>query len=143
MNTQKKCSTICKTGKQCSRSAVASGDLCTFHARPATISNTSTSNRDTCSAICSNGQKCIRKCCVGIKYCGTHKPIQASDINTQDHPITTCSHSIFVEDIDGIAYYLDSHGNIFRAEDILQQSLTPRVIGTYVRRSDGRCVFAS
>ena len=87
----------------------------------------------------SNGKKCVRKCCAGFEYCGTHKPVTGT---TTQLPLTS-AHTIFVEDIDGIAYYLDTYGNIFKAEDILRQSLTPKVIGQYVRRSDGRCIFAA
>lgn len=100
---------------------------------------TKKTEKSTCTAICSNGKKCVRKCCAGFEYCGTHKPVTGT---TTQLPLTS-AHTIFVEDIDGIAYYLDTYGNIFKAEDILRQSLTPKVIGQYVRRSDGRCIFAA
>lgn len=129
----KKCSAKCKTGKQCSRNAVDASDLCSFHLHKSTEPVVII---DTCSAICSNGQKCARKRCVGFEYCGTHKQEQNSDATTTP----TCQHTIFVEDIDGIAYYLDSFGNIFRPEDILMQSLTPAIIGK--RGIGGHCTFA-
>jgi hypothetical protein len=100
---------------------------------------TKKTEKSTCTAICSNGKKCVRKCCAGFECCGTHKPVTGT---TTQLPLTS-AHTIFVEDIDGIAYYLDTYGNIFKAEDILRQSLTPKVIGQYVRRSDGRCIFAA
>jgi hypothetical protein len=162
MNMQK-CSAICKTGKQCLRNAGDGGNLCAFHsaAKTANITDitaindakpigddngddenkatTKKTDKLTCIAICSNGKKCVRKCCAGFEYCGTHKPV----IGTSTQLPLTSAHTIFVEDIDGIAYYLDTYGNIFKAEDVLRQSLTPKVIGQYIRRSDGRCIFAA
>jgi len=166
MNMQK-CSAICKTGKQCLRNAAVGAVLCAFHSASANNTKgeatkseatrikaknkskstdddehkaaTKKTEKSTCTAICSNGKKCVRKCCAGFEYCGTHKPVTGT---TTQLPLTS-AHTIFVEDIDGIAYYLDSYGNIFKAEDILRQSLTPKVIGQYIRRSDGRCIFAA
>lgn len=138
--TMYQCSSTCKNGKQCSRK-VSTGGLCTFHLNQTSdrVSNKSTANVETCVAICSNGKKCIRKSCLGMNYCGTHKNLTAIETiknpdndNTTLKNLTTCMHSIFVEDVGGIAYYMDSNGNVFSPEDVLQQSLTPRIIAKYI-----------
>jgi hypothetical protein len=130
--TMNMCNFICKNGKQCSRKATQ--EFCAFHsADKPKIEKVS----ETCTAICSNGKKCMRKCCIGIQFCGTHKPFSETvdDIAKTNTPM--CSHSVFVEDIDGIAYYMDSHGNVFSAEDILRQSVAPRIIAKYSRNVSG------
>ena len=140
--TMNQCSVICKNGKQCSRkTATTTCNLCTFHDnknKPVDDDKNTDKNADICVAICSNGKKCVRKSCIGINYCGTHKhllSLKEEGTSTDDvsKNISTCTHSIFVEDIDGIAYYMDSYGNVFKAEDILQQSLTPSIIAKYTR----------
>jgi len=127
------CNFICKNGKQCSRKAT--NEFCAFHStdKPK-IEKVS----ETCTAICSNGKKCMRKCCIGIQFCGTHKPFSEPAVANDTKPNTpTCTHSVFVEDIDGIAYYMDSYNNVFNAEDILRQSLSPRIIAKYSRNVSG------
>lgn len=79
----------------------------------------------------------MRKCCIGIQFCGTHKPF-SEPVATTKPATPTCSHSVFVEDIDGIAYYMDSYGNVFQAEDVLRQMTHPRIIAKYSRSSVGK-----
>jgi hypothetical protein len=135
--TMSTCKFICKTGKQCSRKATHK--FCAFHnTDKPKIGKVS----EICTAICSNGKKCMRKCCIGIQFCGTHKPFSEIVAVSDIKPNTiTCAHSVFVEDIDGIAYYMDSHGNVFNAEDILRQSLTPRIIAKYSRNVCGEFIL--
>ena len=36
---------------------------------------------------------------------------------------------IWLEDLDGINYYVDGKGNVYRPEDVIQSRPNPRVVG--------------
>ena len=133
------CTAICRTGKQCSRIQSINSSLCTFHSRPKD-KKADTSPELRCTAICVNGNRCARNKCVGFEFCSTHKrTLQQSAKSPSSSGTTsitdsnnTCTHTVHIEDIDGIAYFIDDHGNVFKPEDILQSKLRPTVIAKLV-----------
>ena len=86
-----------------------------------------------CNAKRANGEQCTRKRKEGHEFCGTHTKgipngsIQV-DINTQNMRKI----EVVVQDINGIAYYLDQENNIYRTEDILSNKENPQVIAKYL-----------
>jgi len=91
-----------------------------------------------CNAKRANGEQCTRKRKDGYEYCGTHTKgipngsIQI-DLTTQNmHKI-----EVVVQDINGIAYYLDQNKNIYRTEDILSNKENPQIIAKCVKKEDG------
>ena len=42
---------------------------------------------------------------------------------------------VFAQEIGGIVYYLDKHGNVFHTEDVLKGTENPKVIAKYTNRN--------
>ena len=89
------------------------------------------SNR--CHAKRANGEQCTRKQKDGHIYCGTHiKGIPHGIMNaTSSDGNQVINAEVVAEDINGIVYYLDKHGNIFSTEDVLKQKTNPKVVAHY------------
>ena len=130
------CTATCRTGKQCSRIQSVNSSLCTFHSRPKD-KKTNILPELRCTAICVNGKPCMRNKCIGFELCSTHKKTIGTTNISQGtiNPIesnTTCTHTVHIEDIDGIAYFIDDSGNVFKPEDILEAKLRPSIIAKYI-----------
>jgi len=93
------------------------------------------SNR--CHAKRANGEQCTRKQKDGHIYCGTHiKGIPHGIMNASSDGNQVINAEVVAEDINGIVYYLDKHGNIFSTEDVLKQKTNPKVVAHYEITSD-------
>ena len=102
---------------------------------------------DRCSAKRSNGEQCTRKKKDGCEYCGTHVKgiphgiVEENDSTIDDNSKSSSSSSsqithkieVWVQDIQGIMYYIDKNGNVYQAEDIVMNKLNPKIIAKYLR----------
>ena len=91
-----------------------------------------------CNAKRANGEQCTRKRKDGFEYCGTHtKGIPNGSIQVDINSQNMRKLEVVVQDINGIAYYLDQENNIYRTEDIISNKENPQVIAKYIIKEDG------
>jgi len=93
---------------------------------------------DRCCAKRANGEQCTRRKRVEEEYCGTHMKgiphgIIDSKENTKD---TTFKVEVWAQDIQGIIYYIDKTGNVYKAEDIVNNIVNPKIIAKYNKNGD-------
>ncbi len=84
-----------------------------------------------CCALRLNGEQCTRKNKTNERFCGTHlKGLPYGQI--QDHPqVVQDKIEIQLEEICGIHQYIDTKGNVYSSEDILNSIQNPRVISRW------------
>jgi len=91
-----------------------------------------------CSANRANGEQCTRRKKEEDNYCGTHMKgtphgiIEIDDCNKQ----TIQKIEVWVQDIQGIVYYIDKSMNVYQAEDIISNKPNPKIIAKYVKTGD-------
>ena len=86
---------------------------------------------DRCCALRANQDRCSRKRKGSDLYCGTHlKGIPHGSIETKNVNKKK-SIELWVEEIQGIVYYIDALNNVYSHEDIIQSVEDPRVISTW------------
>ena len=95
-----------------------------------------------CLAKRANGEQCTRKKKEGCDYCGTHtKGVPCSimdDENDGDKPkLNQQSVNIWVQNIKGIEYFIDSSQNVYKHEDVINNSTNPRIIAKYSKSETG------
>ena len=98
---------------------------------------------DRCCAKRSNNEQCSRRKKNDNEYCGTHlKGTPHGICNNNDNELKTDGYKIevWVQDIQGILYYIDKKHNIYRAEDIMSNLPNPLCIGTYEIKDGVYCV---
>ena len=93
-----------------------------------------------CCAKRANGQQCTRRKKDGEDFCGTHvkgTPYGIVEQNKNDVvQVKKCE--IWVQEIKGIQYFIDSNNNIYLHEDILNNKKDPVVIGSYSVDDSGK-----
>jgi hypothetical protein len=96
-----------------------------------------------CHAKRANGEQCTRKQKDGFTYCGTHiKGIPHGIVSTNTGDDSQYINAeVIAEEINGIVYYLDKHGNIFSTEDVLKQTPNPKVIAKYKKDGDQYIIY--
>jgi hypothetical protein len=72
------------------------------------------------------------------EYCGTHlKGTPHGIIDNQNEPKnTTQKIEVFTQDIKGIIYFIDNVSNVYKAEDIVNNVINPKIIAKYVKNGD-------
>jgi hypothetical protein len=97
-----------------------------------------------CLAKRANGEQCTRKKKEGCDYCGTHtKGVPCSimdDVNENgDSKLKSNQQSvnIWVQNIKGIEYFIDSSQNVYKHEDVINNSTNPRIIAKYSKSESG------
>lgn len=89
---------------------------------------------DLCVARRANGEQCTRRRHEAQQFCGTHCKGQPHGIavhdDAQTKPLTKIE--VWVQDIKGINYYIDSNNNVYRPEDIVSNKPSPAVIAQWV-----------
>ena len=95
-----------------------------------------------CLAKRANGEQCTRKKKEGCDYCGTHtKGVPCSimdDENDGDKPkLNQQSVNIWVQNIKGIEYFIDGSQNVYKHEDVINNSTNPRIIAKYSKSEAG------
>lgn len=90
---------------------------------------------DLCKAKIANGVQCTRrKQSDDTPYCGTHIKGQPYGIETNvENPKQqqTKKIDIWVQEIKGINYYIDSLNNVYKPEDIISNITNPSVIAKW------------
>ena len=85
-----------------------------------------------CSACRASGEQCSRKRKDDSEYCGTHeknRPHGVVDLKEKSNELKKVE--IWLQEINGIIYYIDANGNIYNTEDILQNKINPKVVDNY------------
>lgn len=101
-------------------------------------SKNTVSTEDRCLAIRANSTQCTRRKKSGSCFCGTH--VKGTPYGTIPEKSVGSEQKqekqlhIFSEEISGINYYLDDFGNIYKTEDVLNQTSSPKIIGKYTTK---------
>ena len=99
--------------------------------------------QERCLAKRANGEQCTRKKKEGCDYCGTHtKGVPCSimdDVNENGEKPKSNQQSvnIWVQNIKGIEYFIDSSQNVYKHEDVINNSTNPRIIAKYSKSETG------
>jgi hypothetical protein len=94
---------------------------------------------DRCCAKRASGEQCTRRRKdTTTEYCGTHlkgTPHGVCDVEEDTKPK---GHKIevWLQDIQGIVYYIDKSFNVYQPEDIMSGTVNPKVIAKYVKVGD-------
>ena len=93
---------------------------------------------DRCCAKRASNEQCTRRKKEGYEYCGTHMkgtPHGIVDIQNENKN-TTQKIEVCAQDIQGIIYYIDKSGNVYQAEDIINNKINPKIIAKYVKNGE-------
>ena len=96
-----------------------------------------------CLAKRANGEQCTRKKKEGCDYCGTHtKGTPCSIMDDQNdsgdnQKLNQQSVNIWVQNIKGIEYFIDGSKNVYKHEDVINNSTNPRIIAKYAKNDVG------
>ena len=98
--------------------------------------------QERCLAKRANGEQCTRKKKEGCDYCGTHtKGVPCSIMDDEkdgDKPkLNQQSVNIWVQNIKGIEYFIDGSQNVYKHEDVINNSTNPRIIAKYSKSETG------
>ena len=86
-----------------------------------------------CCALRANGQQCTRRRKNSDKFCGTHiKGIPHGEINQEKSAPTHTKKTVWAQDIKGIIYYIDDTNNVYHPQDVLNNTVNPKIIAKYV-----------
>ena len=90
-----------------------------------------------CIAKKSSGEQCTRKKKCDSAFCGTHdknRPHgEISELDKEENILKKVE--IWIQEINGISYYIDKNNNIYKTEDILSNSQNPQIISKYINES--------
>ena len=95
-----------------------------------------------CIAKRANGEQCTRRKKTDGEYketstnfCGTHvKGTPHGEITSDiEMPKLNSKVEVWVKDIKGINYYIDSNHNVYKPEDILTNKVNPAIIAKWVK----------
>ena len=86
-----------------------------------------------CIAKKSSGDQCTRKKKTSSNYCGTHdKNRPHGELNECDKEENILKKvEIWIQEINGISYYIDKNNNVYTTEDILCNSQNPKIYAKY------------
>ena len=85
-----------------------------------------------CCAKRANGEQCTRKRKEDITYCGTHEKNRPhGTIEDIKENLNIKKKEVWLQDINGILYYIDNDNNIYNNEDILNNVTNPEVLYKY------------
>ena len=93
---------------------------------------------DRCCAKRASGEQCTRKKKDDGEYCGTHMkgtPHGICSNEDNDKPLGQ-KVEVWAQDIQGIVYYIDKTGNVYQAEDIVNNKINPNIIAKYVKTGE-------
>jgi hypothetical protein len=92
---------------------------------------------DRCCAKRASSEQCTRRKKEGCEYCGTHmKGTPHGLVENEENKQTTQKIEVWAQEILGIVYYIDKFGNVYQAEDIVNNKTNPKVIAKYVKKGD-------
>ena len=94
---------------------------------------------DRCCAKRANGEQCTRRRKdTTTEYCGTHlkgTPHGVCDLEEDIKPQGQ-KIEVWIQDIQGIVYYIDKSNNVYQPEDIMSGKVNPKVIAKYIKVGD-------
>jgi len=99
---------------------------------------------DLCTAKIANGEQCTRrKQDAETPFCGTHIKGQPYGIETKKDTTKqqTKKVDIWVQEIKGINYYIDSTNNIYKPEDILSNIANPTIIAKWALNAEQKYII--
>lgn len=87
-----------------------------------------------CNALRANCEQCTRRKKQNNEFCGTHSKGTPNGLINSDNTSSNLFHTMEVvaEDIGGIIYYIDKHNNVYKTEDILNETNNPKIIAKYI-----------
>ena len=93
---------------------------------------------DRCCAKRASNEQCTRRKKEGCEYCGTHLKGTPHGIclNGDDDKPQGQKIEVWVQEIQGIVYYIDKNNNVYQAEDIIVNKVNPKIIAKYVKQGD-------
>jgi hypothetical protein len=94
---------------------------------------------DRCCAKRASGEQCTRRRKdATTEYCGTHLKGTPHGICDVEEDTKPKGHKIevWLQDIQGIVYYIDKSNNVYQPEDIMSGSTNPKIIAKYVKVGD-------
>lgn len=86
-----------------------------------------------CMAKRASGEQCTRKKKEGYDYCGTHDKNRPHGV-VNDIVVDNSNkekREVWIQEINGIIYYIDNKNNIYKTEDIMSNNESPSIIGNY------------
>jgi hypothetical protein len=88
---------------------------------------------DRCCALRANNQQCTRRKKNSEKFCGTHiKGIPHGEISNDNANVKKITKKeIWAQDIGGIIYYIDNDNNVYNHNDIINNTMNPKIIAKY------------
>jgi hypothetical protein len=91
-----------------------------------------------CCAKIADGSQCTRRKQSDSVYCGTHLKGVPHGVCDIDEDIKPQGKKVqaWVQDIQGIMYYIDDNNNVYQMEDIMMSKPNPKVIAKYVKVGD-------
>lgn len=85
-----------------------------------------------CHAKRANGEQCTRKKKDDSSYCGTHYKNRPHGIIQQsENEKKLKKMTVWIQDINGIYYYIDDNFNVYKTEDIISNNIDPKVFAKY------------
>jgi hypothetical protein len=93
---------------------------------------------DRCCAKRASNEQCTRRKKESFEYCGTHmKGTPHGIVDAQnENKNNTQKIEVCAQDIQGIIYYIDKSGNVYQAEDIINNKINPKIIAKYVKNGE-------
>ena len=91
-----------------------------------------------CTAYRANKEQCTRRRRDKEKFCGTHAkgtPHGIVDIEAEENPLQKVE--VWLQEINGIHYYIDDNKNVYDPQDVFQNKINPRRIHTYSEDEKG------
>ena len=93
---------------------------------------------DRCCAKRASCEQCTRRKKDGYEYCGTHlkgTPHGICETGDDEKPPGQ-KIEVWVQDIQGIVYYIDKNFNVYQTEDIFTNKTNPKIIAKYVKNGE-------
>lgn len=102
------------------------------------------SHFERCSANRANGEQCTRRKKNDSCFCGTHAKgtPHGININTNVNTSSIKNIEVWIQEINGINYYIDSYNNVYKHEDIVLNKPSPSVIAKWELRDSNYIIPA-
>lgn len=94
---------------------------------------------DRCCAKRANGEQCTRRRKDSTTtFCGTHLKGTPHGVSNAEEDVKQQGQTIevWLQDIQGIVYYIDKNKNVYQPEDIMSGKIDPKIIAKYVKVGD-------
>lgn len=93
---------------------------------------------DKCLALRANGEQCSRRKKNGYSFCGTHiKGTPHGHVENKPEANPYTKRTVWIEEINGISYYIDKCNNVYESADIVNNAVNPRIIAKYIQNAFG------